>query len=400
MITSAEIAHYKSIADARLKFNSINIIVGPNGSGKSNIIDAMYFLHDCVVEDIDTAVTKRHGIDSIRQWSRTRPYNITIEVSIKNERGRGRYKLVLSSSKGNYNIIEETGEWTGRHPRDTFKNAPEVPVDTTYFVRRKSGQVFFFSGFEDEAFNRPARVSSGELFVSTLSSRIPIAPYTFLRPIADEIASFSSYSIYPNTLRRPQVMSRDTELVADGSNLATILKKINTTARFKKNKDNLIAALRYVMPIASDILVKSAGGYYVPVVRVQEHSGDMHDFNLSQISDGTLRVLGLLAAFYQPFAPSKIAIEEPEQMIHPGALPVIADAANEFCSGEKSRGSQVFITTHSPSMLDMFQPENIIWAKFKHGITDCSAISKRQLELIERQLFSAGEIMLSEGFFE
>lgn len=87
----------------------------------------------------------------------------------------------------------------------------------------------------------------------------------------------------------------------------------------------------------------------MPVVRVEEPGGELHDFNLSQISDGTLRTLGLLTAFYQPAAPSKIGIEEPELMIHPGALQVIKDAMETYVTFDSSRRAQVFLTTHSPS---------------------------------------------------
>ena len=104
MITKAHIQHYKSIADASLFFRPTNVIVGPNGSGKSNILDSLYFLHDCVTNDVDTAITIRHGIDSLRQWSRKRPYHIIIDLQFKNEEGSGTYRVVISSNKGNFRI--------------------------------------------------------------------------------------------------------------------------------------------------------------------------------------------------------------------------------------------------------------------------------------------------------
>ena len=222
-----------------------------------------------------------------------------------------------------------------------------------------------------------------------------------LFPIGLELSSFAGYSIYPNTLRIPKVISREAVLVEDGSNLASLLKVINTGSRLKDNKDSLISALKVVLPIAEDLQVRSAGGFYVPVIRVKETSGELHDFNLSQISDGTLRVLGLLTAFYQPFAPSKIALEEPEQMIHPGALPVLIDAARDFLAQNRRSATgdrQVFITTHSPTLLDLVKPEEIFWTRFTNDGTECGPVSKRQVKIITDGLFSAGEVLLSEGF--
>ncbi len=398
MITSIDISHYKSIMNARLRFGDKNIIVGANGSGKSNIVDAVYFLHDCARDGIDTAVAKRHGIDSIRQWSRTRPFNIAIEMNFSNEGGSGSYKLVLSSSSGNYRVIEESGEWKGPHPRDRFGRSEETKRGRSTFVRRDN-QIFFSSSFDDDV-RGPMKLGADDLFLTMMSGRIPFMVYNLFRPIADELLSFSSYSIYPNTLRRPQIVSNETMLLEDGGNLANVLKRCNSAQRFRGSKAQILAGLKSVMPIVVDFSVKSAGGFFVPVLRVEESNGDTHDFNLSQISDGTLRVLGLLTAFYQPNAPAKITVEEPEQMIHPGALPIISDAVNDFIGMKRPREDrQVFMTTHSPSLLDLFSPNDILWARFINGATECGKIRERQMDLIKESLFTPGEILMAEGFF-
>jgi predicted ATPase len=132
-------------------------------------------------------------------------------------------------------------------------------------------------------------------------------------------------------------------------------------------------------------------------VRVEEPGGELHDFNLSQISDGTLRTLGLLTAFYQPTAPSKIGIEEPELMIHPGALQVIKDAMETYVALGSSRRTRVFLTTHSPALIDLFAPEDIIWTRFKNGITTSGNIGRRQMDIVKQHLFSVGELVIAEG---
>ena len=400
MIRSAEISHYKSVAEASLRFRDQVVIVGPNGSGKSNILDAIYFLRDCVVDDIDTAVTKRHGIDSIRQWSRTRPYNIILSLSFENSEGSGSYRVVISSSKGNYRILEEFGTWSGPSPRLRYR-ATNEPAEHGFssFARGEDGRLVFTSTFDDYGVERPHRVDPEELFLTSLSGRLVLPPLNLFRQIAEELISFSKYNIYPNTLRDPQLVSKDLVLRENGSNVGSILKRLNSNRRLSRNKDDIISAVRMLMPSVVDIQVRSAGGYYVPVLRVEEDNGDVHDFNLSQISDGTLRTLGLLTAFYQPNAPEKIGIEEPEQMIHPGALPVFAEAMADFVKGGSGGERQVLITTHSPTLLDLVDPRDIVWARLKRGVTECGAVSNRQLKVIKEQLFTAGELLLSEGFF-
>ena len=106
MITELAISHYKSITDEVVKLDDVNVLIGKNGSGKSNIVDALSFLSDIATDDLDFAITKRHGSDSIRQWSKFKPYNITLAVKIKSDIGEGYYKIVLSSSMNSYRLLE------------------------------------------------------------------------------------------------------------------------------------------------------------------------------------------------------------------------------------------------------------------------------------------------------
>lgn len=130
----------------------------------------------------------------------------------------------------------------------------------------------------------------------------------------------------------------------------------------------------------------------VPAFRVREAAGKKHDFNVSQISDGTLRILGLLTALYQPHKPDSIALEEPEQTVNPGVLGVLADAIKDVASD-----SQVIVTTHSPNLIDYFEPEEIYAVNMSEGLTTVGSIIASQTEAVKQQLFTLGELMTIEG---
>ncbi|RYD48597.1 MAG: hypothetical protein EOP85_03240 [Verrucomicrobiaceae bacterium] len=404
MITNIEINHYRSIWHADLALHPINLIVGANGSGKSNVVDAIYFLHDCCVNDIETALTRRHGIDSVRQWSKSKPYHIAIELAFQNEDGEGKYKLVLSSYKGDHRVLEETGQWSGIHPYYRYRAHDESDIDTergtSYFSRNSEGVVKVHTTFTDTEIAETSNISTDDLYLTALSGHFYNETFALFQGISQELTSFSLYSIYPNTLRLPQVISRERSLMESGGNLASVLKSMNSKT-FGRNRSDIVAGVRALMPSAEDYRINSAGGFYVPTIRVREPTGDAHEFGLSQISDGTLRALGILTALYQPRAPNKIAMEEPEQMIHPGALVVIAEAIKDFASpkGRPVGGRQIFVTTHSPHLIDLFEPETLIWTRKVDGLTQAGHVSDRQLGLIKDSLFTAGELMLSEGIF-
>ena len=126
------------------------------------------------------------------------------------------------------------------------------------------------------------------------------------------------------------------------------------TKRGTEALNSITESMKALLPNLERISVLSVGGYLVPQFHMLEATGKRHVFYVSQMSDGTLRILGLLTALYQEPRPTIIALEEPEQTVNPGILPIIADAIREV-----SKNIQVIITTHSPHLLDQFDPSYV-----------------------------------------
>jgi predicted ATPase len=397
MLVRAEVQNYKSVAHADLTFLAENVIVGPNGVGKSNLLDALHFIRDAALDGLDNAITKRHGITSIRRWSKTRPFNVTIKLTFTSVRTQGDYKVCISSGGGDFSVLEEEGTWEAPHPFPD--NSRERENVTSTFKRQPNGQVIFVLPPSPFTTAPAPTIPSSELMISQFGQNA-FSPFAFFfRGLYDEVTSFGAYSIYPNRIREPQGISNSGVLADDGSNLASIIRQMRSTSH-RGARESLTAAIRQVLPIVNEIRIESAGGFYVPVFRVKEaESGYAHDLNMSQISDGTLRMLGMLTAFYQPKAPTRIALEEPEQMIHPGLLPVLLDAGRDYLDVRSDR-RQIFFTTHSPTLLDMFRPESVIGTKFDDGVSKFSHLSKRQMGIVKERLFSPGELLIAEGLFE
>lgn len=62
MISSLHIRHFKSIADARLEFGRVNLLVGANGSGKSNLLEAIGLYAACLGRGITADVLIAKGV--------------------------------------------------------------------------------------------------------------------------------------------------------------------------------------------------------------------------------------------------------------------------------------------------------------------------------------------------
>lgn len=85
-----------------------------------------------------------------------------------------------------------------------------------------------------------------------------------------------------------------------------------------------------------------------------------HHISATEISDGTLRILGFLTALYQKETPSIICFEELENGVHPWLLHKMMELLKIISTeGINGKPVQVLITTHSPLLLNYVEPYQV-----------------------------------------
>jgi len=384
------IEHYRSITNVDISLGNTAIFVGKNSSGKSNIIDAIHFLQEAFRHSLDFSVSQRFGIKSIRQWSPTRPFRIRISVDVENNRrGHGSFTLKLDSDGDNFVVFEEEGFW---QYADEFPTA-SIGGAFIKFSRSRSGQVKFESSPKTTNLLRAGRFKfdESELAISSLA-KVPFGEARGIRDLWTEIQNFEAYSIYANTIRDPQKPSNYQQLSRHGENISTVVKALQLKRRTNKGFEELNSLMRLVIPNLDTIGVESIGGLLAPKFIMISEGAKRHSFNVSQISDGSLRLLGLLCALYQPSAPAVVALEEPEQNINPGFLTIIAEAVKEIAASR-----QILITTHSPHLIDHFDVTMIHAVELRSTGTFVGKVGRSQVEAVKRKLFTVGELMTTEG---
>ena len=118
-------------------------------------------------------------------------------------------------------------------------------------------------------------------------------------------------------------------------------------------------------------------------------------FLANNVSDGTLRILGVLVALYQGSGMESgnavlVGIEEAESALHPAAAGVLADVLLEA-----SRRVQVVITSHSADLLDRdgIPPESILAVVSEDGETRLARPDEAGRTMLQNHLFTAGELL-------
>ena len=396
IISRMSAKNFRSVADSSINLKPLTVLAGPNASGKSNVLDIARFLGDAVRTNLDAALSVRYGIGGVRRRQRGgRPRNVEIGVQCRTRRFTIDYKFALAgAANGGYQVAQEGIQLRGRTRLDPqldvdVRNGKVVSLNSPYLdqILLDDDDAEFETDnlalpairrFLNQRRGRNAREDTDRAFSASI--------YSMQRTLAQ----MRVYHIFPNTMREPQKVSQPYPLAEDGGNLASALKTLD------KDHPNIMArlkeSLRLLIPSVIDLRVVSAGGFLVTQLRHAESNNRASWFDLTQESDGTLRLLGILTALYQHPPLPFIGIEEPELTIHPGAMAALTDVMKEA-----ARRSQIVMTTHSPDVLDQFHVDNILAVDSNLGITSVGRVSNAQVKSVRQNLFTLGELHSMEG---
>ena len=402
MITQVHIKNYRSLKDVDIDLGRLTVLVGRNGAGKSNFVDALKFVQESLQIGLESAVANRNGLASLRRWTaKGRPVEIEIGISVRRGLFSGTYGFVLAGSpETDYRVKREVC-FAGRTGPTPTSDGFEVS-EGKWITKPQEAKDQEASGFQ----SLRSALGGRELSLDTLY--LPTTRIWQRSLLAEMLASLTGsqfFSIYPNTMREPQRFSTSRRMGNKGDNFSSALRYLRQQWEQEQKEPfvELLAALRRVIDDVSDVRVKQVGGYLVTEMRHDYGRGELFTetdeaspwFDLSQESDGTLRMLGLLIGLYQPNSQrGLVTIEEPEVNIHPGALAVLAEVLQEV-----SHRRQVLLTTQSPDLIARFPVGDLRVVERRGGSTHIGPIADEQRQAVEQQLFTTGDLMRIEGLY-
>jgi predicted ATPase len=88
-----------------------------------------------------------------------------------------------------------------------------------------------------------------------------------------------------------------------------------------------------------------------------------------EASAGQLKFIALTSLIYSPFGAPMTCLEEPENHLHPRLLSLLVEMANQRKLELHGNVSQTIATTHSPYLVDLLEPEDIVLVSKQAGET-------------------------------
>lgn len=369
-VREVRIQNYKSIGRCRVELKPLTLLVGRNGSGKSNFLDALRFVSDGLRTSLEHAIRDRGGINEVRRKSRGHPTHFGIS-------------LQLALPGGAYAAY---GFRVGSRPNAGFQVAEEHCTVTWPFGARAEYTVKNGVLQRASPMQLPGKIEPDRLYL-TLASALPE-----FRPLYDGLSHMGFYNLNPERIRDLQDPDPGELLLRDGRNIASVIRRLKSDRNIA---ERIVEYLTAVIPGIKSVDPKSIGPKETLEFR-QVVAGDAFPwrFLASNMSDGTLRTLGVLVAVFQAAAKGSsvpfIGIEEPEIAVHPGAAVKLMDALIEA-----RRHVQILITTHSPDLLDHPQvdPEWILAVDAVAGETLVATMKPSLRAAIRDRLYTVGELL-------
>jgi predicted ATPase len=373
VIRSLILKRFRSIPTELVDFNNPTFLVGANGSGKSNFVDAFAFLSDAMSSPLQAVFDKRGGIANVRNRTSGKSYppNLGLGVtfgSLNGEIQRGRYAFEIRALKNyGFEVTREQCE-----------------------VQAAAGMRYYFDRTKQQF---KSNVRGLDPSVDPASLGLPIVGgEKRFAPVLRTLAAMRVYSLEPAKVREMQEPDSGVSLRTDGSNAASVLQEIER--HHPGEVERIGEILSTIVPHTKRVKTIKHGNK-ISLQFTQEWGEEKHlRFESFNMSDGTLRALGLLMAVYQHPTPTLAVIEEPEATIHPGALGGILDLLKYA-----SRKMQIIVTTHSPDVLDAkwIEDRNLRIVSWGEGATRVTPISESSRQALQAHLIGAGELLRSNA---
>lgn len=365
-IRRIRLKRFRSYLWADVELANPLFLVGKNGAGKSNFLKALEFLAASMSLPLESVFQLHGGIETVRYRtsSRSRPGNFGMRVDFALPNGEeGFYVFEIKAMAGfQFKVVREqcvAGEFNfDREGNELKLNLPGVTPRVV-----------------DDALLLPLLGGAKEF-----------------EAVVKMLGGIQVFSLEPRMIQELQKPDAGLALKGDGSNLASVLKTLSDEAQ-----QRLCQLLGQVVPGVTGVstLQRSKSLTLKFTQAWKNGSGDEEiSHEAFSMSDGTMRITGILCAFLQNHKPSIIAIEEPESTIHPEALGSLLELIRGF-----SRNTQIIVTTHSPDLLDCkwIEAENLKIVVWKEGVTRILRLHPSSEETLKQHLMGAGEMLRTEG---
>lgn len=396
MLKRIKIQGYKSLVDLEVNFGHLAVLVGPNASGKSNFLDALHLLSRIATSRtlkeafgppyrghaLESFTFGKEGIKSLLEQE-TVSFSIEVDVqlspkivenvnrhiqkmrpvplgedesvarrsppTVRSQNLRYRIEIEMLPKLGTLRVADEYLAALNATGQLSQKRKPFLEQIDNRLHLRMEGQA------------RPTHYERG-LDYSILSMAHYPPHHPHLVAMRQELASWFTFYFEPRErMRLPNPVKEVHHIGLMGEDLAAFLNTLQglNPRQFASVEKSLHAMIPSVTGI--EVGINNLGE-----VELVLREGEKR-ISARGLSEGTLRILGLLTLVAAKEPPALIGFEEPENGVHPRRIRRIARFLETRMLLEDI---QFIVTTHSTLLPDLIPAESLYVCRKVNGNTE------------------------------
>jgi predicted ATPase len=335
---------FKSIKAMELELGSLNVLIGANGSGKSNLISFFKMLNEMMGKRLREFVAASGYAQSLLHLGPKITPQMEGRLEFQADKGRDTYFLRLFHGANDTLVFaEETLEFL---PTGRLGGAK---------------QDILGAGHQETLLLEPA---SKELQTAKA-----------LRYFLNRCRVYHFHDTSATARARQSCYKDDNRwLMHDAGNLAALLYAYQEKSELVYRR--IVATIQLVMPDFDNFDLQPDRLNPNQLTLNWRKKNSDYLFGPHQISDGTLRAMAIVTLFLQPEEdfPGLIILDEPELGLHPQALEIVAGLIRAA-----ALKTQVIIATQSQSLLEHFEPSEIVVVESNHGCSEFHRLDAGEL---------------------
>lgn len=313
MITKLSVLNFKSLRKVEIELQPFTMFVGANGSGKSSILQALNLICQSFRSD-----GENESKVLFQGLSRSSDGPVELEIA------SGAVGYRLKAGKGDPNLERPNNrQWSGIGCAFT----PDIATSPWKQWKPDSPSV-----------KPPSRTVLLRLETSCL--------------------------LQPSPGVNPRIMA------ANGAGLHSALASM--ALNDPDTWQQLQSELRQIIPIVRRLRHTPAAPNQPAALLFDTVGAD--SLRASQVSEGTLLVLGLLTALHSPDCPNLILLDDLDRGLHPKAQRELIALLRGLL--ERNTNLQLLGSTHSPYMLDCMEPAEVRMTYLDEGATICAPLTR------------------------
>ncbi|MDD2676617.1 MAG: AAA family ATPase [Methylacidiphilaceae bacterium] len=387
MLNRIKIRGYKSLRDVEVRLQPLSVLFGPNAAGKSNFLDALQLLSKTA-----SSRTLKEAFEPPYRGKPLESFSFP-ENGLKGllAQGSARFRIEADFTLSKA-VVDGVNKQVRdlRRPSDSGSSSASTPERAQEAVRErdlrycieiemlpKSGILRVVDEYLAALNRKGEPTGNRDPFLSRRDNRLHLrlegqAHPTYLDLYLDHsILSLPHYPPY-----YPHLVAARQELESwlffyfeprERMRAANPVKEVRHIGLMGEELPAYLNTLKALEPRQFGAVEKALHTILPQIESIDVEVNDLGEVELRLkeagiliparvLSEGTLRILGMLALTGAKEPPSLVGFEEPENGIHPRRIELIA----EFLKTRSSLGqTQYIVTTHSPILPDLIPDDSL-----------------------------------------